>query len=150
MVLFVQFEKREKHPWRILTFKQSSMGVFHVFKLYKWYQITNAPFSGVFGGYVLQIFIWNHSLSTYAKFSEKLTRTYACQWVRNVSFLENLAYVLNEWSLFIYKFNKTIKTVIANEYWKRLKHSYDIMINIFVFRKGQSSQKRELPWLLFT
>ena len=46
-----------------------------------------------------------HPLSTYAKFPEKLTfltpliRTRACayQGVRNVSFSENLAYVLNWW-----------------------------------------------------
>ena len=52
--------------------------------------------------------IRNHSFSTYAKFSEKLTfltpwypmlRTCACQGVRNVSFSENFAYVLNEWFL---------------------------------------------------
>ena len=43
--------------------------------------------------------------STYAEFSKKLTfltplyalvRTYAYQWVRNVSFSENSAYVLDE------------------------------------------------------
>ena len=45
-----------------------------------------------------------HSLSTYAKFSEKLTypliRTCTCafQEVRNISFSENFAYVINEWS----------------------------------------------------
>ena len=44
-----------------------------------------------------------HSFSTYAKFSERLTssplirtRTCACQGVRNASFSENFAYVLNE------------------------------------------------------
>ena len=43
-----------------------------------------------------------HLFSTYAKFSEKLIflnpRTCAYQGVRNVSFSENFAYVLNEWS----------------------------------------------------
>ena len=51
--------------------------------------------------------IRDHSFSTYAKFSEKTnvsyplirTRTCAYQGVRNVSFSENFAYVLNEWSL---------------------------------------------------
>ena len=46
-----------------------------------------------------------HPLSTYAKFSEKTdisntlirTRTCAYQGVRNVSFSENVAYVLNGW-----------------------------------------------------
>ena len=44
--------------------------------------------------------IRDHSFSTYAKFSEKLTfldvRTRAHQEV-NVSFSENFAYILNEW-----------------------------------------------------
>ena len=35
---------------------------------------------------------WGYAFSTYAKFSKKLT-------LRNVSFSENSAYVLNEWSL---------------------------------------------------
>ena len=47
---------------------------------------------------------WDHSFSTYAKFSEEhnisypLIRIHACayQGERNVSFTENLAYVLNE------------------------------------------------------
>ena len=46
---------------------------------------------------------WNHSFSTYAQFSEKLTfltlirtRTCAYQGVRNVSFSENFAYLLND------------------------------------------------------
>ena len=44
----------------------------------------------------------DHSLCTNAGFSEKLTftlipsRTYGYQWVRNVSFSENFAYLLNE------------------------------------------------------
>ena len=37
--------------------------------------------------------IWDHPFSTYAKFSEKLT--FLIPWVRNVSFSENFAYVLN-------------------------------------------------------
>ena len=28
---FVQFKKREKHPWRSVTLSLSSIGVFHVF-----------------------------------------------------------------------------------------------------------------------
>ena len=47
-----------------------------------------------------------YSFSTYAKFSEKLTffplirsRTCVYQGLKNVSFSENFAYVLNEWSL---------------------------------------------------
>ena len=55
--------------------------------------------------------IGGHPLSTYAKFSEKLTfltplirpRTCAIQGVRNVNFSENLAYVLNRWSLSLKK-----------------------------------------------
>ena len=50
------------------------------------------------------MFARNHSFSTYEKFSEKLTflnplirtRTCAYQRVRNVSFSENFAYILNE------------------------------------------------------
>ena len=50
------------------------------------------------------IYAWDHSLSTYAKFSEK--QTFFTQWyahvrvqgVKNVSSSENFAYVLNEWS----------------------------------------------------
>ena len=48
--------------------------------------------------------LWYHSFSTYAKFSEKPNTSYAdvsaYQGVRNVSFLENFAYVLNKWSIF--------------------------------------------------
>ena len=47
----------------------------------------------------------DHSFSTYAKSSEKQNflppDTHRCV-VRNVSFLENLVYVLNEWSLVSY------------------------------------------------
>ena len=41
LVPFVQFKKREKHPWRIVTFKSNTPPwVFFTFlKLYKWYQI---------------------------------------------------------------------------------------------------------------
>ena len=54
------------------------------------------------------IIMRDHSLSTYAKFPEKLTflaswyahvRTRAYQGLRNVSFSENFAYVLSGWSL---------------------------------------------------
>ena len=48
------------------------------------------------------ILVRGHPLSTYAKFSEKLTfliRTCAYQGVRNFSFSENSAYVLNGWAL---------------------------------------------------
>ena len=43
-------------------------------------------------------FFWDYSISTYTKFFEKRT-TCAYQGVRNVSFSENFAYVLNEWPL---------------------------------------------------
>ena len=46
----------------------------------------------------------DHPFSTYAKFFEKLTfltpwYTHVRARIRNVSFLENFAYILNEWSL---------------------------------------------------
>ena len=44
---------------------------------------------------VSKLEIIDHLFSTYAKFSKKLTY----QGVRSVSFPENFAYVLNEWSL---------------------------------------------------
>ena len=59
------------------------------------------------------VFILDHLFSTYAKFSEKLTflpppliptRTCAYQGVRNVSFLENFPYLLNEWALLSKKY----------------------------------------------
>ena len=41
--------------------------------------------------------VWNHSFSTYAKFSEKLLfLTISYQGVGNPSFSENFAHVLNE------------------------------------------------------
>ena len=50
--------------------------------------------------------VGDHSFSTYAKFSEKLTflspdsHTYVCgSGGKNVSFSENFAYVLNKWFL---------------------------------------------------
>ena len=55
LVPFVQFKKREKYPWRCVTFDKvaglslqlylkyhSSMGAFHVFKFYKWFQMTQS------------------------------------------------------------------------------------------------------------
>ena len=61
------------------------------------------------GGLLIALYVnWDHSFSTFAKFSEKLivltpwyirTRTCAYQRVRNISFSENFAYVLNEWPL---------------------------------------------------
>ena len=57
----------------------------------------------------LIIYLGNHSFSTNAKFSEKkkrstsypLIRTYSCTYhgIRNVSFSEYFAYVINEWLL---------------------------------------------------
>ena len=53
LVPFEQFQKREKHPWRSVTFSKvagfslqlyekchSSICIFPVFKLYKWHQIA--------------------------------------------------------------------------------------------------------------
>ena len=43
LVPFVQFKKREKHPWRSITFTKSNASpwvLFTFFKLYKWYQIA--------------------------------------------------------------------------------------------------------------
>ena len=44
LVPFVQFKKREKHPWRSVTFSTKSNTppwvFFTFFKLYKWYQIA--------------------------------------------------------------------------------------------------------------
>ena len=41
LVLFVQFKKREKHPWKSITFSQPATWVFFTFfKLYKWYEIA--------------------------------------------------------------------------------------------------------------
>ena len=37
LVLFLQFKKCEKHPWRSVTISKM---LFAFFKLYKWYQIT--------------------------------------------------------------------------------------------------------------
>ena len=46
LVPFVQFKKREKDPWRSVTFSKVAgfintplWVIFMVFKLYKWYQI---------------------------------------------------------------------------------------------------------------
>ena len=44
LVPFVQFKKREKHPWRRVTFSTKSntppLVFFTFLKLYKWYQIV--------------------------------------------------------------------------------------------------------------
>ena len=57
LVPFVQFKKREKHPWRSVTFTATLLKVtllyrcFGRFKLYKWYQIaqstTNTKFQPI-------------------------------------------------------------------------------------------------------
>ena len=47
----------------------------------------------------MMIIMWGELLYTYAKFSKKANISYplyAYQWVGNVSFSENFAYVLNE------------------------------------------------------
>ena len=59
---------------------------------------------------------WGHAFSTYAKFPKRpnisypLIRTYtcACQGARNVGFLENFAYALNEWIF-------TVSRIVRNE-----------------------------------
>ena len=42
LVPFVQFKKREKHPWRSVTFSKVAgyWMLFTFFNLYKWYQIA--------------------------------------------------------------------------------------------------------------
>ena len=47
LVPFVQYKKREKHPWRSVNFKPATLlkltppwVFFTFFKLYKWYQIV--------------------------------------------------------------------------------------------------------------
>ena len=58
LVPFVQFKTCQKHPWRSVTFSKVAgskplslpkviflKGVFHVFKLYKWYQIAQVIIS---------------------------------------------------------------------------------------------------------
>ena len=40
LVTCVQFKKREKHPWRSVTFSKVSSFIF--FKSYKWYQIAES------------------------------------------------------------------------------------------------------------
>ena len=62
----------------------------------------------------------NHSFSTYARFSEKLT--FLTSWyahervrnVRNVSFPEKLVYVLNEWSPEVFWGNRKRRLVVLN------------------------------------
>ena len=61
-------------------------------------------FVGTVDGCNFIIIIWGHSFSTYGKFPKKQNTSYplkdtlrcAYQWVRNVTFSENFAYVLNE------------------------------------------------------
>ena len=63
-----------------------------------------------------------HPLSTYAKFSEKLTfldplirtRTYAYQGVRRFSFSENFAYVINGWPLNSLAFSRRLSTKLLS------------------------------------
>ena len=74
---------------------------------------VHSPKAGSRGGYYVKK---DNSFSMYAKFSEKQTfrspwythvRTCVYQGVRNISFLENLAYILNNdplwktWKMFI-------------------------------------------------
>ena len=77
----------------------------------------------------------DHWFSTYAKFSEKITKiTYVCvsgvrtlffrkilrmcayQGVRNVIFSENFAYVLNEWSLNSVEFKPSESLLLTSHY----------------------------------
>ena len=54
--------------------------------------------------------IWEHSFSTFAKFSEKLT--FLKIKVRNISFSENFANVLNEWSHTKYVYGLVRSTIL--------------------------------------
>ena len=77
----------------------------------------------------IEFFIRRHPLSTYAKFSEKLTflnlwDTCAHQGVRNVSFSENFAYVLNGWTLTTNQF--AAKTKRASALWFENGNTYDM------------------------
>ena len=69
----------------------------------------NTPYLKIHFNFRITVVVWDRSFSTLAKFSEKLTVLtpwygHACvsyQGVRNLSFSENLANVLNEWWLCI-------------------------------------------------
>ena len=88
----------------------------------------------------LEKFIWKvifvirfrgHRLSTYAKFSEKLT--FLTPWyaeVKNVNFSENFAYVLNEWPL-----NQFLLVTIHKYLYCTLVILYKFTLHLFFFTK---------------
>ena len=87
--------------------------------------------------------VMDHPFSTYAKFSEKTniscrlirTRTCAYQGVRNVSFSENFAFVLNKWSLMSLLEVMWILTQTINKatvYKKNLEMENRIISNVWM------------------
>ena len=87
------------------TFTKKKKNLFQAFVSFSFplKKSENQMLSDVSEGYRKYLTVSGHSLSTYAKFSEKLTflvplirtRTCAYQEVRNVCFSENFAYVFN-------------------------------------------------------
>ena len=77
--------------------------IFHIFHIFTFFTFVASDNIQVFTIY--SFFANDHSSITFAKFSVKLTfltpwctRSCAYQGVRNVSFSENFANVMNEWS----------------------------------------------------
>ena len=90
----------------------------------------------------------NHSFSTYAEFSEKLTfltpwlRTSACayQEVRNDSFSENFAYVLNECPstiLIFWIFHRVLNHLICSD----TSLSFHSILNIIIYTSVNLTKK---------
>ena len=76
-----------------------------------------------------KVFIRDHSFSTYEKFSEKLTFLCMCayQEVRNVSLLENFAFVLNDWPYWDWA------PVLGYPFYPILRFSWKLLVSNILF-----------------
>ena len=97
LVPFEQFQKREKHPWRSVTFSNfkgfslelyekyhSSICIFPVFKLYKWHQIAQR----ITNNFGLQV--WTFKRPWYIFSTSRLTSFRTHSNVYNGTFSDNL------------------------------------------------------------
>ena len=99
------------------------------------------------------VFLGNHSISTYTKLSQQLTffyllirkRTCAYQRVWNNCFLENFAYVLNEWTVtrILILFNQHDKVMLS----AASSHSFSwCLIRIYKMMMQKHAEKYDFVW----
>ena len=126
------------------------------FKLYKWYQIAQNITNGenFWQWLPLKRRSSDHSFGKYAKLSEKLTFptpdmcTCAYQGLRYVSFSENFAYILNEWS-----YNAIRRSTISQKEFiifmlRKLKVSHACLSDCISFHRSITIFTKLCPYMI--